>query len=630
MTTNVDGAPDHGYPEPNLAVPQFTLRSILTGMLLGGVLSLCNIYSGLKIGWGFNMSITAALLSYGFWQTLSAKRGTRDWNIYENNINQTAASAGASISSAGLVAPIPALTMMTGFEFTWGILAVWTFSVALLGAVVAIGLRQQMLLRENLPFPSGIATGETLREMYAKGSEAMAKIRMLLAAAGIASTLMLIGKLVVKIPKLSLPFSLAVPAAKAKGLAVKAASMKNLGFSLDPSLLMIGTGIIVGMRAALSMLIGAIIAWLIMAPYLISNGALPDARMEWLAANPDKSWFGPLVQWLLWPGVALMVTASMTSFIISFWRAMKKRKARKEQSQEAVAPSATNVPRKWFIWGIVLSLAFSIICQYTMFDIPLWVGTFAVALTFVLAIVAARVSGETGITPVGAMGKVTQLSIGAVHTPAQAADAATSNLMAANVTGGSASQCADMLHDMKTGLMIGASPRFQTLAQVFGVLAGALAGAAAYLALIPDVLKKGADGNFELQADWAAPAVQQWKAVAELLTHGFGKLSTDYPGAIEAMIAFGILGVILALLEKFLPKEKVKWVPSGAAMGIAFCIPTYYSISMFLGALISVIVLRKAPKWHGRFMIIIGAGFIVGESLTGVGFAFWTIIQDLL
>ncbi len=175
------------FPPLDLSTPQLTVRAIATGMFVGALLSLCNIYSGLKIGWGFNMSVTAALLSYGFWQALSSLTGSREWNIYENNVNQTAASSAAMISSAGLVAPIPALTIMTGQSFSWAILSVWVFSVACVGVVVAIGLRRQMIVVDKLPFPSGIATAETLKQMYARGDEAIQRVKMLMGGAFAAS-----------------------------------------------------------------------------------------------------------------------------------------------------------------------------------------------------------------------------------------------------------------------------------------------------------------------------------------------------------------------------------------------------------------------------------------------------------
>ena len=127
------------YPPTNPDAPQLTFRAVSTGMLFGGLLSLCNIYLGLKIGWGMNMSITAALLGFGFWQVSTRAFGMRKFGLLENNINQTAASAGASISSAGLVAPIPALTMLTGRTLGWVELSMWVLSVALVGVVVAVG-----------------------------------------------------------------------------------------------------------------------------------------------------------------------------------------------------------------------------------------------------------------------------------------------------------------------------------------------------------------------------------------------------------------------------------------------------------------------------------------------------------
>ena len=93
---------------------EFTRRSLLTGVLIGAVLTPCNVYSGLKIGWSFNMSIVAALLAYGFWNLGARRLGARPFGLLENNINQTTASSSASIISGGLVAPIPALTLLGG------------------------------------------------------------------------------------------------------------------------------------------------------------------------------------------------------------------------------------------------------------------------------------------------------------------------------------------------------------------------------------------------------------------------------------------------------------------------------------------------------------------------------------
>ena len=596
-----DAEGEQAFPPPDLTSPQLTVRAIVTGMVLGGLLSFCNIYSGLKIGWGFNMSVTAALLSYGLWQGLHALFKTRHWGLLENNINQTAASSAASISSAGLVAPIPALTMINGYEWTWSVLAIWTFAVSILGVTVAIGLRRQFLIVDRLPFPSGIATAQTVKEMYARGKEAIARVLALVGAAAFAAALKLIVHFM-KIPKLAVPGGVGAKGALAK-TGVTKISFYNLGFAFDPSSLLFAVGAIIGIRAGASMLLGALVSWGVVGPYVLEQG--------WAVGGPaDKPWFGPMNKWMLWPGVAMMVTASLTSFAFS-WRSVVNaiRGTRKAvDAKESVEDQADTheVPRSIFLAAIVVALVLATATQVALFDIVLWAAVIGVLFTFVLAIVAARVAGETGITPVGPMGKVTQLLFG-VLTPGSAA----ANLMAANVTGGSSSQCADLLHDMKTGALIGASPRFQAFAQVFGVLAGALAGSWAYLIIVPDPKKQ------LLTDEWPAPAVAAWKGVAEIFAKGIETMPT---GAMMAMAVAGGIGVVLAVMEK-VQAPWAKWVPSPASIGLAMVIPAWYSISMFLGGFLALVLTKKLKSWSARFLIVIASGLIAGESLAGVGLA---------
>ena len=607
----------HDYPALNLSDPQLTLRALITGMLLGGILSLCNVYMGLKIGWGFNMSITAALLSYGLYQFTKQTLNTPEWGLLENNINQTAASSAASISSAGLVAPIPAWTLITGKELGLVELVLWTFSVSLVGVVVAISLRRQMLIKDALAFPGGIAAGETIKEMYSRGSEAMARVKMLLAGAFAGAA----AKLAVKYAAIK-PFAL--PGA------VGTSSMKNLTMAISPSPLFIAVGAIIGTRAGLSMLIGAAVAWGIFGPMAIAEGWV-DAKLTvdgvettvllsdpaWLAEKGDIPWFGPLVKWLLWPGVAMMVVASLTSFAFS-WRSVVAA-IKGSRGDEETNEVSDDVPRHVHMPLIIVVCISSVVLQYTLFGIGWALATFGVLLTFVLAIVAARVSGETGITPVGPMGKVTQLTFGVIDPGNVSA-----NLMAANVTGGAASQCADLLHDMKTGLMIGASPRQQTYAQFGGVFAGAVFGSLGYLILVGDA------ANLQRLWDdpeWAMPAVVQWKAVAEIFQGGIDNLPK---GALAAMIWGGVFGFLGAVLEKVLPKKVATWVPSPTALGLAFVIPAYYSLSMALGGILAWFLTKRFSAWSKRFLIVIAAGLIAGDSLTGVGLALTELDYDLL
>ena len=592
------------YPPVDTTTPQLTLRAVVTGMSLGALLSICNIYAGLKIGWGMNMSITSALVGFALWQALRTL-GARPLSILETNVNQTAASSAAAVSSAGLVAPIPALTMLTGYEYHWPMLVVWTLSVMLVGIVVGVGLRRQLVVVDRLPFPGGLAAAETLRQMYARGAEAIARVRVL----GIGAAVAAAGALVIeyaKIPKVPLPGAWTAPAAVArKGIAK--ITLGNLTFMLDPSPLMAAVGALVGIRASASLFAGSVVAFGVLAPWTLAQG--------WSTPGPDdpiRPWFAQLSgSWLLWPGVAMMVTASLTSLAFS-WRSVLTALRPRPRAASA-RDGEQEVPRRIFLLAIVAVTAFATVTQVVFFDIVWWTAIVGVLMTFLLAVVAGRVSGETNVTPVGAMGKVTQLLFGAIQPGSAAA-----NLMAANVTGGAASQAGDLLHDFKAGALLGASPRKQAIAQVFGAVSGALAGSAGYLLMVPDA--RSMLGTEQ----WPAPAVQTWKAVAELFMHGIGSAA---PGTRTAMLVAGLAGIALAALEKTLPRPAARWVPSPASMGLGFVIPAYQGLSMLLGALASVALGRWAKSWHERFMVVLAAGFIAGESLTGVGIAIEKLVS---
>jgi uncharacterized oligopeptide transporter (OPT) family protein len=528
--------------------------------------------------------------------------GTKDWLIQENNVTQTGASAAASISSAGLVSAVPALTMLTGYQWDYAGLALWVFCCSILGVTTAMLFRRQMLVRDALPFASGIATAETLREVYSHGKEAMARLFALIYGAAFAGAFK-IAVINLGWAPLGLPGSFeAKGAVAAKGLTV--VTMKNLTMALDPSFLMVGSGVIVGFRTGVWMLLGAIAGWVILGLDITASGSAGIGKPDGNAA-----WFGPMVEWLLWPGVAMLVTASLTALAFSapaFIRAFKGG-AGKDTGED----KTHDVPVKYLWAGLVGLGAVVVLVGAFMFGMAPHIGLFAVALTILLAVVALRVSGETNITPVGGMGKVTQLTFGAID-PGNVS----TNLMAANITGGSSSQAADMMHDLKTGILLGTSPKAQMVAQLFGVLAGALAGAAIYLVLVDDPIKQFPSD------EWAAPAVLQWKAVAEVMKEGFDKLPAGVPMAI--LIA-AIIGVVLAAAEKLAKPKVKKWLPSPAAIGISLCVPAWISVSFFLGGTISLFVKRIAPSFHMRFAIVIGAGLIVGESLVGLGDAIFTL-----
>jgi uncharacterized oligopeptide transporter (OPT) family protein len=788
-TSTPQSAPeDRLTPRPlDLVSPQLTARALLTGMVLGAVLSVCNVYLGLKIGWGTNMSVTGILLAFALWKVvggLSFGR-MRPFNVLENNINQSACSAAAAVSSAGLVAPIPALTMMTGEALPWVLLSAWVFAVCLVGITVATGLRQQMVVVEQLPFPGGLACAEMLREIYGHGREAIQRVLMMLAGGAVAGVVKVleIWKLIAVLP---LPFSIGgVPAA-------------TLGFRFEPNLLMVGVGGLIGFRAGASLMLGAILAWGIIGPRVVEDGRaelvsrqtlaiLPEGvevppgerlvhrpakksvehrgimtpvdRDRWLAASEDPRWqetihrlylasnvstptlsarfiadrtgrtaddaeglssvvsagggsagegstlewwttvavesseplvipstlaerlrhdpasgalsllaqgrisedgrlepaqrtmteeeidllmsanptaraglkkiasglaaasvlvpprpnFVDMLGWLLWPGVTLMVVSSLVSFGFSWRSILRAFTGGKGASDDPSA--AGDLPKAWFLVGCAVALVIATVMQMTLFSIMWWAAILGVLLSFVLAVVGTRVSGETNITPIGAMGKVTQLIFGVIVPKSAAA-----NLMTANVTGGAASQCADLMHDFKCGYLLGASPRKQFISQIAGAFAGSLVGSAFYLILVPNPAE-------QLMTDtWPAPAVAAWKAVAELFLVGLEALPAGTP---MAMLIAGIVGVILPGLEKTLPKGAKRYLPSAASLGLAFVVGAEYAMSMFLGAVIALVLTWLFPNWSKRFVVTISAGIIVGDSLVGASHAVSTAIRGV-
>jgi uncharacterized oligopeptide transporter (OPT) family protein len=181
------------------------------------------------------------------------------------------------------------------------------------------------------------------------------------------------------------------------------------------------------------------------------------------------------------------------------------------------------------------------------------------------------------------------------------------NLMTASLTGGAAIHSADLLTDLKSGYVLGANPRKQLIAQLWGVVAGTIFVVPAYLLLIkPDEI--GSD-------KWPAPAAQIWAGVARVLAQGMDALPH---GAQGGLLIGGAAGIVLALVEEFVPKSLKKYTLSSTAVGIAFVIPAWNSISMFLGALLAWLFLRADKERADRYSLALASGFIAGESLIAV------------
>ena len=143
---------------------QLTVRATIAGMLLGGFMSLSNLYVALKTGWSIGVSLTAGILAFAISAVLQKVRFTRvPFGMLENNAMQSVASAAGYMTGGGTVAAIPALMMITGQPMGGWQMFGWISAIAMLGVVMAIPMKQQMINVEQLRFPTGVAAAETLK-----------------------------------------------------------------------------------------------------------------------------------------------------------------------------------------------------------------------------------------------------------------------------------------------------------------------------------------------------------------------------------------------------------------------------------------------------------------------------------
>jgi uncharacterized oligopeptide transporter (OPT) family protein len=613
---------------------QLTLRAVLTGVVLGAVLSISDLYIGLKIGWIFGMSITSSILAFALWSSAhKVFPGVRPLSMLENNTSQTAASAAAYMATAGLVSSIPALTMLrrdgviaTPELAAWQLI-LFLLAISALGVFVAIPLKRSMINAEQLRFPTAIVCAETIRTMHSEGKEALAKARSLAVAGGVAALVKFLveSKLGIlrKIPDF-IPFF-----GTLRGKPLAAWSFRG-----NTSLLLYAAGSFIGLRVTTSLLVGALINYAILGPWLLDHHVLDLAPPE-IGSDPalwksfriasearhalpvqDAAYLYRELRskWSVWPGTAIMVSASLTTFafrwrtisraLAGVWRSFRKGGA-------AVDPIAhVEVPTRWFVIGASICTVACVALQRAWFEVPIVEGLVSVGLAFVLSIVAARATGETNITPISALGKITQLTFG-VLVPGNA----TANLMTATVTAGSAAHAADLLTEVKTGYLLGGAPRKQLVAQLAGVVAGACACVPIYLLLAkPEKLGR----------EIAAPAAVAWASVAKLMKDGPSNLPQL---ALPAIAVALVVGCILAILEEKAPKSWKPWVPSATGLGIALVIDGSDSIAMFVGALAAWLLGKYKKELSDRYRVSSASGIVAGEGLMGIAII---VLRDVL
>ena len=596
---------DQVYRGRGDSMAQLTWRAVLMGSLLGGVLSLTNLYIGLKAGWGFGVAITASILSYAIWTSL-LKIGLAKvpMTILENNCMQSTASSAGYSTGGTLISAFAAYIIVNNQSMSVPLMLAWVFFIAVLGVTMAIPMKRQMINIEQLCFPSGVAAAETLRALHATTSKGMRAAKAL----GVAGLVAAVDKFWAEgLSTISDSLERFSSGAILTGLQkwllgghYEVWSGRTVVFTWD--FIFVAAGAITGMRVCATMLVSGTLCWAVFVPMLQANGVISGVG------------FAAIVQWTLWFGASCMVAAGLMSFALSWRTALSALRdlgamfsLRAPAGSELGRIEAIEAPMSWFAAGQLVSLVALAWLGHVSFGMPVWQSVIAVGLSFLLALVACRVTGETDTTPVGAMGKVTQLTFGAL-SPGNV----NINLMSANITAGAATSAADLLGDLKSGYLLGANPRQQFLAQFAGIFVGTVVTVLTFAALVPNAKVLGTD-------QFPAPAAQTWSAVAIALGQGLSALE---PIKLWLILAGGMVGVLLTLAPVLLPQYR-NHLPSASAFGLAWVFHWYYGLLFFLGALIALLLERQRPQIAEEFTFPVASGVVAGGSLMGVLLVLW-------
>ncbi len=633
-------------------MPQLTWRAVLMGGVLGMVMSAANLYTTLSIGWAFGIAITSCVLSFVIWNMVRLTSGKRvsQMSVLENACMASTASAAGYSTGSTIATMFGALVLLkeppeglTGDALkawarsvnTWDVTSPWiltifTLCTGLMGVFLAIPMKRQQINHEQLPFPSGTAAAETLRSLYSQSRDAVHKAYVLVAAliAGLLIGFLRVGQDVLdavgflkrlfdKIGVLRIPAEIElrfVDRFYQKGYHPQ-------GFAFEPSALLIAAGMIVGMRISISLVASSLLLYLWVAPELnaldVTNLAAPAYKATFkYAEDHGFQMFNP-TRWALWGGTSVMVFSSLMSVALQ-WKTIVRaftgiRKAAHESAHDSSKLQDIEVPGSWMVLGMLPITIAMVWLQIQAFGVSWYAGVIAVAMSFVLSLVASRATGETDTTPIGAMGKVMQLLF-AILAPKNIA----ANLASAGIAANSASSSADLLTDLKTGYLLGANPRKQFLAQFYGVFFGTVAIVPIWYLMVP---------TREKLESFALPSTRAWEAVARVLVKGVSELPDS---AVTAIFVGAAVGCILPVIERLLPPKARKYMPSATGLGLAWVMPFQNAFSFFVGAVIAMIWRLFHKRSQDNYNVPVASGLIAGESLMAAALAITATVVGLL
>ena len=572
--------------------PEITIKAIILGILLSALLAGANAYLGLFAGMTVSASIPAAVISMGILNFF------RNSNILENNIVQTAASAGESLA-AGVIFTIPALVLM-GYWTSFDYIEIAKISAigGLIGILFTVPLRRALIIQAKLQFPEGIATAEVLKAgneaKSSKSSESSVGIKTI----GFST---LIGGLMKLCQQGFSMWHSAVDGARSIGGAVF-----GIGTELSPALLSVGY--IVGKNIAILVFAGGLISWVVAIPIysfiygfegepMEAAGHIWNTRIRYLGV-------GAMVTGGIWSLIKLI--KPLIEGIKSSLDALKQAKVGLELNREE-----RDLPLNYVLIGLI-ALLFPVFLIYleVLNSIPLAVLISLVMMIFgfLFSAVASHMAGVVGSSnnPVSGVTIATilftSLLLLAFLGTGSGVGAASSILVGAVVCCAAAIG-GDNMQDLKTGYIVGATPWKQQVMQVVGVLSSALV-----LGLVLDVLHTAYTiGSPTL----SAPQATLMKSVAD------GVFNGNLPWN---MVIFGaLIGILIILIDVWQEKKGADFRVPVLAVAVGIYLPIELSAPIFLGGMISHISKQKTNNDNSEKRgLLMASGFITGEALMGI------------
>ncbi|HEY6557733.1 MAG TPA: OPT/YSL family transporter, partial [Polyangiaceae bacterium] len=486
-------------------MPQLTVRAALTGFVMGGVLSATNLYVGAKTGWTLGVGLTSVILAFSMFKVLS-RLGARDITILESNAIQSVATS-AGYMTMPLVSGIAAYMWVQNALMDWKELMLFNVVLSVLGVLVAFPMKRRFINDEQHPFPEGRACGVVLDTLYrSSAAVGLFKAKALALSAGIAGFITFVSGEAymtwIQERWLGLRKSWHFPSnldewyydLAAKGLVpiprIANVDIRQLGLSPALDLAMFGAGGLMGMRTAVSMLLGMLVNFAIIVPWMIASGEILPRSGSVAAGDAVFGRVHVVNTWSLWWGISIMVVASLVAL---FARPEVFVQAFRSLTGRGSAPSADVLGHielpLWVSWvGIPLVGAVGVWMAHAWFGVHYAFGALAIPLIAVLALIAASSTALTSITPSGSLSKVPQFLFGALdpkHPP--------TNLMTGVMCSEVASNASNLLMDIKPGYMLGAKPRQQAVGHLIGIVAGAAASTPLYYALFLSNYQQGAN-----------------------------------------------------------------------------------------------------------------------------------------